>query len=73
MKYISIDRFEGKYAVCIYDDEKIEKIEKKNLPKNVKEGDVLKVLPNGNFEFDLKETNRRRDEIFKLQEDLFEE
>ena len=70
LKYISVDRLEGEFAICIDDDEKTHKINIKKLPKEVKEGDVLKVLKNG-YELDEKETKKRREEIFSLQEEIF--
>ena len=72
LKYISVDRLEGEFAICIDDDEKTHKINIKKLPKEVKEGDVLKVLKNG-YELDEKETKKRREEIFSLQEEIFGE
>ena len=73
MKYISIDRFEGKFAICIGEDEEIIKVKIKYLPKTAKEGDILKVLKGFKFEIDEEKTKKRREEIFTLQEDLFEE
>ncbi len=70
LKYVSVDRLEGEFAICIDDDEKTHKINIKKLPKGVKEGDVLKVLKNG-YELDEKETKKRREEIFSLQEEIF--
>lgn len=72
LKYISVDRLEGEFAICIDDNEKTRKINIKKLPKGVKEGDVLKVLKNG-YELDEKETKKRREEIFSLQEEIFGE
>lgn len=72
LKYFSIDRFEGDFAICILDDEEILKIERKKLPKNCKEGDVLKKT--GEFyEIDLKETKKRKEELYNLQNELFDE
>lgn len=70
LKYVSVDRLEGEFAICIDDTEKTHKINIKKLPKGVKEGDVLKVLKNG-YELDKKETKKRREEIFSLQEEIF--
>lgn len=72
LKYVSVDRLEGEFAICIGDDEKTHKINLKKLPKGVKEGDVLKVLKDG-FEIDKKETKKRREETFSLQEEIFGE
>jgi len=40
MKVI-VDRFEGKYAVCEKEGNVMINIEKSQLPKGVKEGDVI--------------------------------
>ncbi len=71
MKYFSIDRFEGNFAICVDEDEKIKKIEIKKLPKNIKEGDIVKVLKDGTFKIDKEKTKQEREDIFNLQEDLF--
>lgn len=73
MKYISIDRFEGEFAICLDEEEKKFKIKIKDLPKKVKEGDILKVLDGFKFKIDRKKTKEKREEIFKLQEDIFKE
>ena len=72
MQYISIDRFEGDFAICVLDNEEILKIERKNLPKNCKEGDVLKKTKDS-YEIDLKETEKRKKELYDLQNELFDE
>ncbi len=70
MQYLSIDRFEGNFAVCVDDDENIIKIKRTKIPKKAKEGDVLKVL-NGVYEIDDKETKIRKKEMYDLQDELF--
>ncbi|KPU44140.1 hypothetical protein OXPF_23070 [Oxobacter pfennigii] len=42
MKVI-IDCFEGKFAICETDEKKMINIEKSRIPRDAKEGDVLKV------------------------------
>ena len=71
MKYFSIDRFEGNFAICVDEYEKVKKIEIKKLPKNIKEGDIVKVLKDGTFKIDKEKTKQEREDIFNLQEDLF--
>ena len=71
MKYFSIDRFEGKFAICVDENEIVEKIEIKKLPKNIKEGDILKVLKDGTFEIDENKTKKEKEDIFNLQDDIF--
>ena len=71
MKYFSIDRFEGKFAICVDENEIVKKIEIKKLPKNIKEGDILKVLKDGTFEIDENKTKKEKEDIFNLQDDIF--
>lgn len=68
--YVSIDRFEGNFAICESDDFKIVKILRSKLPSNVHEGDVLNVDGNGCF-VDIDMTVNRRKENYRMQEDLF--
>lgn len=72
MKYYSIDRFEGDFAICIGDDEKIYKLELKKIPEKAREGDVLKKV-DGILTVDEEETKKRKDELFDLQDKLFGE
>ncbi|SKC86996.1 DUF3006 domain-containing protein [Maledivibacter halophilus] len=66
-----IDRFEGDYAVCEKEDRIMIDIEKSKLPSDAKEGDVI-VLIDGKYSIDLEETNKRKKEIEKLIDDLWE-
>lgn len=68
---ITIDRFEGKYAVCEKENLDIIHIEIDKLPKGVKEGDVL-IIEGDNIRIDKDETENRRERIKKLMEDLWE-
>lgn len=69
IKYI-IDRIEGKFAVCESSELKFVNILKKELPKDVKEGDVL--LFNGkSYVIDIEETKKRKKEIEDLTKDLW--
>ncbi len=66
----TIDRFEGKYAVCERDDLKFVNILLKELPKDIKEGDILKY--NGKeYIVDIPETEKRKKEIEDLTKDLW--
>lgn len=62
---VTVDRFEGDYAVCERDDRKMMNIEKMKLPKGVREGDVL-VLDGPKIFIDEEETKRRKEEIENL-------
>jgi len=68
---VIIDRFEGLYAVCEKEDRTMMDIKRINLPSGVKEGDVLGI-DYGIITIDKGETKKRRREIEKLTEDLWE-
>jgi len=68
---VIIDRFEGNYAVCEKADRDMINIERSKLPNEAKEGDVL-YIDNGNITIDLEKTKKRRIEIEKLTENLWE-
>lgn len=65
MKVI-IDRFEGDYAVVELEDKTICNMPIKLLPKEAKEGSVLKI------EVDIESTEDRREKIKKLMDELWE-
>lgn len=69
MKVI-VDRFEGKYAVCEKEGNVMISIEKSQLPKGVKEGDVL-IIDSKDIYVDLNETKDRRTKIKKLIKDIW--
>lgn len=69
--FISIDRFEGDFAVCEDDNLKIINIPRSKLPKEAKEGDVLKCFE-GNYAVDYEETKRRKLRAFELQKIIFD-
>ncbi|APC41038.1 DUF3006 domain-containing protein [Clostridium estertheticum] len=68
---VVIDRFEGSYAVCEKEDRTMTDISKDNIPPGAKEGDVLNVN-NNIITIDIEETEKRKREIEKLTEDLWE-
>jgi len=68
---IIIDRFEGIYAVCEKKDRTMMDIKRVNLPFEAKEGDVLSI-ENGVITIDIEETQKRRREIERSTEDLWE-
>lgn len=71
MMMLSIDRFDGVYAICEGDDEKLYAIEKSELPKGAKPGDVLRLSSDGSLTLDADETKRRKERIQKLQDKIF--
>ena len=66
-----IDRFEGEYAVVELQDGKLINIDKVKLPKGIEEGMVIHILES--ITIDIDETKKRKAEIEKLTEDLWEE
>lgn len=65
-----IDRFEGDFAVVQRDDGKILNIKKSLLPEKAREGDVIDL---NKMIVDERETLRRKAEIRKLAENIFED
>ena len=67
----TIDRFEGRYAVCIDDDGNVININRRKINRNVSVGDVLRE-ENGKLVCDEAKTHSIKDEIIRLQDELFE-
>lgn len=63
---LTIDRFEGNWAVLEYNDNTFD-VPKELLPDEAKEGDVLKI----SFEIDKNKTLERQNKIKDLEDDLF--
>ncbi|ULO10394.1 DUF3006 domain-containing protein [Paenibacillus sp. 19GGS1-52] len=66
-----IDRFEGEYVVIEFDG-KTETILKSELPKLAKVGDFL-IFDEGQVLMDKVNTQKRKDEIKVLMDELFED
>ncbi|MGH4121455.1 MAG: DUF3006 domain-containing protein [Clostridium sp.] len=66
-----IDRFEGDYAVVELQGGKTINIDKRKLPIEVQEGTVIEISES--ITIDNEETMRRKKEIEKLTEGLWEE
>lgn len=65
-----IDRFEGAFAIVELDNKEMVNIEKRRLPEDAKEGDVLNIEEEITINY--KETEKRKKEVEKMVEDLFE-
>lgn len=63
---VTIDRFEGAFAVVETKDKRMVDMPRILLPKNAKEGDVIEIIINE------EETKKQRDVINKLMEDVWE-
>ena len=66
-----IDRFEGEYAVVELSDGKMIDIDRSQLPMEAEEGMVIDI--SSSITINLDETKRRKEEIEKLTEDLWDE
>ena len=67
-----IDRIEENYAVVELENRVMINIEKKKVPFNVKEGDVI-IINNDNITIDKEETKKLKKEIEELTKDLWED
>ena len=67
MKRITIDRFDGIYAICEDRDKAFFALELSELPKGAKSGDVLLITDEGTLEIDVEETERRRQRVLEKQ------
>ncbi|MBB2181682.1 DUF3006 domain-containing protein [Lachnospiraceae bacterium MD1] len=70
-KYI-IDRFEGNYAICEQEDQKIISIPKYKLPLHCKEGSVLIQDINGMYQIAPEEREKRKRNLKEKMNRLFE-
>ncbi len=72
MKTLTIDRFEGTYAICEDNDQKFFAIEASELPEGAHEGDVLDVNDaEGTLSINTEATEQKRAKVKKLQDKLF--
>ncbi|MFR0823337.1 MAG: DUF3006 domain-containing protein [Clostridia bacterium] len=68
---LMIDRFEGNIAIC--EDRKtgkIQEIERKQLPEDIQEGDML-IYQDGNYRRDTEKQTEIENRIAKKMEDLW--
>lgn len=71
MKAAVIDRFEGELAIIEIGHEMI-KVNRKNLPANAREGDIIKKQADG-WIIDRSASIARKEEIDRLAENLWED
>jgi hypothetical protein len=67
---VTIDRYEGEYAVCEKADRTMMNIEKSRLPASAKEGDIL-IVDGDKIEIDSGATTKRKKRIENLMNDLW--
>lgn len=58
-----IDRFEGDFAIIVFDDGKVENINRQLIPKEAREGDVIVFA--ATIYIDKEETLKRKKELDK--------
>lgn len=73
MQRLYVDRIEGDFAVCENEDGKIINLLLKELPKDIKDGSVLAVDDEGNTTHDYGREKERGEELFNMQNSLFDE
>lgn len=66
-----IDRFEGDFAVVELDNGNMKNIHRNKIPKEANEGDVIYISQE--IRIDINETKKRKAEIEKMVEDMWEE
>ena len=67
---VTIDRFEGQFAVCEQEDRTMINIPKGNIPQEAKEGDIL-VIEGESISIDTAGTAERKKRINRLMDDLW--
>lgn len=72
MKRFTVDRFEGDKAVLECENGDFAVFDRTSLPKNIKEGDVLR-FEAGSCYLNAEETDRRRQKMQRLMQSLFDE
>ncbi|MER2081720.1 MAG: DUF3006 domain-containing protein [Ruminococcus sp.] len=72
MRKFIVDRIEGDKAVLECENGTFVEMEVASLPKNLKEGDVIRFKANSCF-LNADETERRRQKIQRLMEQVFED
>ena len=68
---VTIDRFEGNFAVCERPDRTMININKDELPPGVKEGDIL-VIEGDTVKVDPAAKDQRKKNIDRLMNDIWE-
>lgn len=69
---ITVDRFEGDFAICEHEDGTFKDIPLNELPAETTEGSVL-VFADGEYRIDLEAQQERRAKILALQNSIFDE
>ena len=72
MKKFTVDRIEGEIAVLKCENGSFVNMELASLPKNIREGDIIRFDSNSCF-LSTEETDHRRRKMQKLMDKLFTE
>ena len=72
MKKFTVDRIEGELAVLECENGSFVNMELDSLPKNIREGDIIRFDSNSCF-LSAEETDHRRRKMQKLMDKLFTE
>jgi hypothetical protein len=67
---VTIDRFEGNFAVCEKADRTMINISKEKIPPEAKEGDIL-IIDGDEIKIDASGTTKRKKSLDKLMNDLW--
>ena len=71
MRTLTIDRFEGNFAICEDAEGKYFGIELSELPKGAAEGDILDINDEGELSVNAEKTAARRSKMKKKQDELW--
>lgn len=71
MQRLTVDRFEGNFAVCEKEDMSILNIPISSLPEETAVGSVLILFKNGCFALDKNEEKSRRDKVGSIYKSIF--
>ncbi len=72
MRELIIDRMEGNFYICEDAEKKMFAIDKAEMVKGAKEGDVITISDDGIISVDEEKTRERKKKIGKLQNSVFE-
>lgn len=67
---VTIDRFEGEFAVCEKPDRTLINVPKGKLPAGAREGDIL-IMEGETIRLDTQATSKRKKDINRLMDDLW--
>jgi Protein of unknown function (DUF3006) len=69
---VVIDRFEGDFVVCEKEDRTILNINKRDVPVDSKEGDIL-VIDGDIIKIDSAETGKRKKSVQELSDNIWQD